>query len=58
MYGDVGTVCCRIAGNIQCVLGGQVQKDELIIFGKPQLPEFVAPAVFIVPLLDITALGV
>ena len=56
--GDVGAVCCRIAGNVQCAIAGCVQKDKLIIFGKPQLPELVTPTVFIVPLLDIAAVGV
>lgn len=58
LNGDVGSVCCRAARNVQRAIAGRVQKDELIVFGEPQLPQLVAPTVCIVPLLDIATVGV
>ena len=58
LNGDVSAVCCRTAGYIQRTVAGRVQEDKFIIFGEPQLPQLVTPTVFIVPLLDIAAVGV
>ena len=58
LNGHVGTVCCCAARNVQRTVAGRVQEDKFVIFGEPQLPQLVAPTVFIVPLLDIAAVGV
>ena len=58
LNGHVGTVCCCAARNVQRTVAGRVQEDKFVIFVEPQLPQLVAPTVFIVPLLDIAAVGV
>ena len=58
LNGDVSAACCCTAGYVQRAVAGRVQEDKFVIFGEPQLPQLVAPTVFIVPLLDIAAVGV